>query len=187
MRRSSAISPAWPANSCARSTALRRSALTSSVSTMSLPGRYRSSYSRTLSLWLRIFIVPELRKDPVTGRCVIISTDRARRPSDFSRERVVLKNEGLCPFCPGHESKTPPEIMAYRPDDSHERNVSGWNLRVIPNKFPALGIEGDLDRMAEGMFDRMNGIGAHDPDRPQCQAQETCWVSRGGSSPRRCA
>src|SRR5260370_37028433 len=52
--------------------------------------------------------------------------------------------------------------MAYRPDDSHERNVWGWNLRVIPNKFPALGIEGDLDRMAEGMFDRMNGIGAHE-------------------------
>ncbi len=106
--------------------------------------------------------MPELRKDPVTGRWVIISTDRARRPSDFSRERVVLKNEGLCPFCPGHETKTPPEIMAYRPDDSHERNVPGWNLRVIPNKFPALGIEGDLDRMAEGMFDRMNGIGAHE-------------------------
>jgi len=106
--------------------------------------------------------VPELRKDPVTGRWVIISTDRARRPSDFSRERVVVKNEGLCPFCPGHESKTPPEILGYRPGDDHQPNTPGWNLRVIPNKFPALGIEGDLDRMAEGMFDRMNGVGAHE-------------------------
>jgi UDPglucose--hexose-1-phosphate uridylyltransferase len=102
--------------------------------------------------------VPELRKDPVTGRWVIISTDRSRRPSDFSRERASVKGGGFCPFCPGNESKTPPEILAYRP---HE-NGNGWNLRVVPNKFPALGIEGDLDRQADGMFDKMNGIGAHE-------------------------
>jgi UDPglucose--hexose-1-phosphate uridylyltransferase len=35
-------------------------------------------------------------------------------------------------------------------------------VRVVPNKFPALGIEGNLNRQAEGMFDRMNGIGAHE-------------------------
>jgi UDPglucose--hexose-1-phosphate uridylyltransferase len=33
---------------------------------------------------------------------------------------------------------------------------------VVPNKFPALGIEGNLNRQAEGMFDKMNGIGAHE-------------------------
>jgi UDPglucose--hexose-1-phosphate uridylyltransferase len=32
----------------------------------------------------------------------------------------------------------------------------------VPNKFPALQVEGGLDREAEGMFDRMNGIGAHE-------------------------
>jgi UDPglucose--hexose-1-phosphate uridylyltransferase len=32
----------------------------------------------------------------------------------------------------------------------------------VPNKFPALGIEGNLSRQAEGMFDKMNGIGAHE-------------------------
>jgi len=104
--------------------------------------------------------VPELRKDPVTGRWVIISTDRSKRPSDFSRESVVLKGH-FCPFCPGNESKTPPEIMAYRPGENG-RNTPGWNLRVVPNKFPALGIEGNLDRQADGMFDKMNGIGAHE-------------------------
>ena len=106
--------------------------------------------------------MPELRKDPVTGRWVIISTDRARRPSDFSRERAIIKGEGFCPFCPGNESKTPPEILAYRPGEDGRPNTAGWNLRVIPNKFPALGIEGDLDRRADGMFDKMNGIGAHE-------------------------
>jgi UDPglucose--hexose-1-phosphate uridylyltransferase len=33
---------------------------------------------------------------------------------------------------------------------------------VVPNKFPALGIEGDLDRQGDGLFDRMNGVGAHE-------------------------
>ena len=110
----------------------------------------------------KIVLVPELRKDPIIGRWVIISTDRSKRPSDFSRESVVLKGAQFCPFCPGNESKTPPEIMAYRPGENGNRNMPGWNLRVVPNKFPALGIEGDLDRQADGMFDKMNGIGAHE-------------------------
>ena len=35
-------------------------------------------------------------------------------------------------------------------------------MRVVPNKFPALQVEGGLDREGDGMFDRMNGIGAHE-------------------------
>ncbi len=109
--------------------------------------------------------MPELRKDPIVGRWVIISTDRAKRPTDFARENVKLKG-GFCPFCYGNESKTPPEIQAYRPGanggPSSQRDTPGWTVRVVPNKFPALGIEGTLNRQAEGMFDRMNGIGAHE-------------------------
>lgn len=41
-------------------------------------------------------------------------------------------------------------------------NGPGWDLRVVPNKFPALQVEGSLDREGEGLFDRMNGIGAHE-------------------------
>ena len=69
---------------------------------------------------------------------------------------------GFCPFCPGNESTTPPEILAYCPGENVRRDTAGWNLRVVPNKFPALGIEGDLDRQADGMFDKMNGVGAHE-------------------------
>ncbi len=105
--------------------------------------------------------MPELRKDPVTGRWVIIATDRAKRPTDFVRDRVQIRGSGFCPFCPGNESKTPPEILAYRSDGS-ARNTPGWSLRVVPNKFPALGIEGTLNRQGEGMYDKMNGIGAHE-------------------------
>ena len=108
--------------------------------------------------------MPELRKDPIVGRWVIISTDRAKRPTDFTRENFKMRG-GFCPFCPGNESKTPPEVLAYRPSGngaSPQRDTPGWTVRVVPNKFPALGIEVGLDRQAEGMFDKMNGIGAHE-------------------------
>lgn len=104
--------------------------------------------------------MPDLRRDPVTGRWVIIASQRAQRPHDFIREPARFKG-GFCPLCPGNESKTPPEILAYRPG-SNTNNGSGWNLRVIPNRYPALEIEGQLDRQAEGIYDRMNGTGAHE-------------------------
>ncbi|MEO8126384.1 MAG: galactose-1-phosphate uridylyltransferase [Bryobacteraceae bacterium] len=104
--------------------------------------------------------MPELRKDPITGRWVIIATDRAKRPADFSREQVIPQGGRFCPFCPGHESKTPPEVLAYRANGF--ANGPGWTLRVVPNKFPALRVEGDLQREGEGLYDKMSGIGAHE-------------------------
>src|SRR2546427_12905219 len=105
--------------------------------------------------------MPELRKDPITGRWVIISTDRQKRPNDFRLERAASLGREHCPFCPGRESMTPPEVLSYRQNGSGA-NAPGWDLRVVPNKFPALQVEGTLDREGEGMFDRMNGIGAHE-------------------------
>jgi UDPglucose--hexose-1-phosphate uridylyltransferase len=104
--------------------------------------------------------MPELRKDPVVGRWVIISSERAKRPSDFQPEPVTPR-AAICPFCPGHESLTPPEILAGRAPDSPSDSV-GWSYRVVPNKFPALRIEGELEPSGEGLFDRMNGLGAHE-------------------------
>jgi len=104
--------------------------------------------------------MPELRKDPVVGRWVIISTERGRRPSDFGRAESPPKS-GFCPFCPGHEDKTPPEVYASR-DDGTSPDGPGWHVRVVSNKYPALQIEGDLDKQAEGIYDRMNGVGAHE-------------------------
>jgi UDPglucose--hexose-1-phosphate uridylyltransferase len=105
--------------------------------------------------------VPELRKDPVTGRWVIISTERSKRPSDFRVERSAVIGSEFCPFCAGREDMTPPEVLAFRNHGSAP-NTPGWDLRVVPNKFPALHVEGNLDREGEGLFDRMNGIGAHE-------------------------
>jgi UDPglucose--hexose-1-phosphate uridylyltransferase len=103
----------------------------------------------------------ELRRDPVTGRWVIISTDRQKRPNDFRFEKASTLGREPCPFCPGREAMTPPEIASYRPNGGTP-NTPGWDVRVVPNKFPALQVEGTIDREGEGMFDRMNGIGAHE-------------------------
>ena len=107
--------------------------------------------------------MPELRKDPIVGRWVIISTERGKRPTDFNgKANNNKKNEGgFCPFCYGNEDKTPPEVLSYRPDGS-KPDEPGWKLRVVPNKFPALQVEGDLGRIGQGMFDKMNGLGAHE-------------------------
>ena len=133
--------------------------------------------------------MPELRKDPITGRWVIIATERAKRPSDFVRDKVQIRGSGFCPFCYGNESKTPPEIIAYRNDGSG-RNSPGWTLRVVANKFPALGIEGSLNRQGEGLYDKMSGIGAHEviietPDHQKTlamlsprQIEDVLWAYR---------
>ncbi|HEY7958387.1 MAG: galactose-1-phosphate uridylyltransferase [Polyangia bacterium] len=120
--------------------------------------------------------MPELRKDPIVGRWVIIATERGRRPVEALPPEPP--RAGICPFCPGQEDKTPPEVLAYRPPDgpAARRDAPGWSLRVFPNKFPALMIEGDLDRSGEGVYDRMNGIGAHEvlvesPDHTRAFAQ----------------
>ncbi|MFH1675758.1 MAG: galactose-1-phosphate uridylyltransferase, partial [bacterium] len=106
--------------------------------------------------------MPELRKDPVLGRWVIISTERGKRPSDFNQESEGnAATPPNCPFCEGNEQKTPPEVAAVRPPGS-QPDSPGWKLRVIPNKFPALRIEGQLGRKGIGIYDKMNGVGAHE-------------------------
>lgn len=105
--------------------------------------------------------MPELRKDPISGGWVIIAVERGKRPTDFTSPPVQRRKGGFCPFCPGNEYTTPHEIMAFRPSATPP-DTSGWTLRVMPNKFPALQISGDLNRSGEGMFDKMNGIGAHE-------------------------
>ncbi len=103
--------------------------------------------------------MPEFRRGPINDRWVIIAPERAKRPSDYKQkgpEQPAQPPES-CPFCPGNEEKTPPEI--YRAQDSE----GIWQVRVVPNKFPALSDYPDLGRTAvEGIFDRMNGIGTHE-------------------------
>jgi UDPglucose--hexose-1-phosphate uridylyltransferase len=104
--------------------------------------------------------MPDLRKDPIVGRWVIIAPGRAKRPENFTHQfkETIGRYD---PFAEGNETATPPEILAYRAHGSVP-NGPGWRVRVVPNKFPALQVEGDLQKRGDGIYDMMNGIGAHE-------------------------
>jgi UDPglucose--hexose-1-phosphate uridylyltransferase len=134
--------------------------------------------------------MPELRRDPINRRWVIIAIERAKRPTDFvKKENNSYSKPEICPFCEGQEHMTPPEIIAYR-DANTLPNTPGWWVRVVPNRFPALAIEGDFNREGVGIYDRMNGIGAHEviietphhnlqiPDMEIHQIKEIIWAYR---------
>lgn len=133
--------------------------------------------------------MPELRKDPVMGRWVIISTERAKRPQNFVRHVPANERDEHDPFLEGRESETPPEVLSYRPAGS-KPNGPGWWVRVVPNKFPALDRDASIERAGDGMYDMMNGVGMHEvvvetpdpglqlPDMPVQQVQEVIWAWR---------
>jgi UDPglucose--hexose-1-phosphate uridylyltransferase len=101
--------------------------------------------------------MPQLRKDPLNDRWVIIAPERADRPNALTRPQPEPAGaRETCPFCPGNEKMTPPEILT-------QRGPSGtWSLRVVPNRYPALRTEIPMSRAAEGIFDSMSGVGAHE-------------------------
>jgi UDPglucose--hexose-1-phosphate uridylyltransferase len=105
---------------------------------------------------------PELRKDPIAGRWVVIAPDRGRRPSSASPSASASPaSDERCPFCPGNERATPPEVDARR-DPGTAPDAPGWRTRVIPNKFAALRSEGAAAQERDGIYERMTGVGAHE-------------------------
>jgi UDPglucose--hexose-1-phosphate uridylyltransferase len=81
----------------------------------------------------------DLRVDPLSGRLVAIAPGRARRPGASSARLEPETAEELetCPFCEGRENRTPPEVLAL-PAEGRAPEMPGWQVRVVPNKFPAL-------------------------------------------------
>ena len=87
----------------------------------------------------------ELRRDPITWSWVIQQT---AEDSWFKA--------GICPLCPGHEALCPPNLYVY------PVALANWQVRVIPHRNPIYQIEGDAARRAEGLYDKMRNLGAHE-------------------------
>jgi len=131
--------------------------------------------------------MPELRKDPLLGRWVIVGTERVRRPDDF-RPPTPPERTGSCVFCAGRERETPPSCSPS--GQAGRRRLAPW--RVVPSRFPALRVEGDLERRGHGLYDLMNGIGAHEVivESPRHEdtlgdshsAPSKTWSVRGGTA-----
>ena len=76
----------------------------------------------------------DVRHDPVTGRVVIMAAGRATRPHTLAQAQPDEdRGPESCPFCPGHESQTPPEILRTGEGAAGE---PGWRVRVFPNLYP---------------------------------------------------
>lgn len=113
----------------------------------------------------------QLRLNPLAGRWVTISLDRAARPSAFSARTLPVESEPHqpCPFCPGNEDACPPALQVYGPEDS-------WKLRVVPNLYPAFEGKGSLSASHLGpVFTEAPATGSHEvvvfsPDH------ETSWA-----------
>jgi UDPglucose--hexose-1-phosphate uridylyltransferase len=104
----------------------------------------------------------ELRQDPTTREWVIMAPERAKRPQHTgkkSRSEGLAEWDESCPFCPGNESQTPDDVFRL-PASSED---SAWAVRVVPNRFAALALNGDLIRREDGhLFRKMDGIGVHE-------------------------
>lgn len=110
--------------------------------------------------------MPEFRRDPITGRWVIISPERGQRPNDFQTECATTSAAGTCPFCTGREAMTPPEVLAV-PTEGRAADTPGWRLRVVPNKYPALlrtggSGDGEVEAGHVGPGERIDGVGIHE-------------------------
>jgi UDPglucose--hexose-1-phosphate uridylyltransferase len=116
--------------------------------------------------------MPELRQNFFTKEWVIIATERAKRPEDLVMHRKAEPVPAFvetCPFCPGNENKTPPEVMRV------PGNGAAWRVRVIPNKFAALSSEVQPTRSLQHLRRRIDGFGFHEvivdsPEHSGCMA-----------------
>lgn len=85
-----------------------------------------------------------IRKHPLTGELVIVAPERGQRPNAFDLRYGTT--EGPCPFCPGHEHETPPEVHRVAGGDA-------WLLRVVPNRYPAVRIDSHGPDAARGIHE----------------------------------
>lgn len=112
--------------------------------------------------------MPELRSNPLTKKWVVIATERAKRPDSYVCVRREEEPGKLCPFCLGNEGMTPPETFAYREANSLP-DGPGWQVRVVPNKFPAFIRGNNFDLKQGPLYSTASAIGEqeviiHAPD-----------------------
>ena len=87
----------------------------------------------------------ELRRDFLLDRWVVIATERARRPTDFAKNRAEQTQTSACPMCPGNDSMTPPAVLLYlksnggivKDKDTALLRHKNWLIRCVPNMYPA--------------------------------------------------
>ncbi len=102
----------------------------------------------------------ELRRDILLGRWIEVLSE-SKEPAEYHFPKEKGLAEKSCVLCSGREAETPHEITSIRKQGTLP-NKQGWWVRAIPNFDPLFKVEGNFDRRAAGLYDRMNGIGANE-------------------------
>jgi UDPglucose--hexose-1-phosphate uridylyltransferase len=100
--------------------------------------------------------MPELRKDPIVGRWVIIATERARRPGNFVDPSVHTTPAEDCPFC--HDKGTEEEVYSLK----DPQDPSKSKIRVLKSGTPLFSENGTLHRRGQGLYDVCDSVGTHE-------------------------
>lgn len=119
--------------------------------------------------------MPELRRDPINNRWVVIAANRGKRPNTLDEKTETPGVEPPCPFCPGNEDASTPEVFALG-EPGRQPNGPGWEVRVIPNRYPIFQEQAASNRRGFGLFDYIEGFGVHElvvetPQHRACLAE----------------
>jgi len=103
----------------------------------------------------------DFRKDAVTGRCVIMRTERMFKPGAYRVDKHQKQSQ-TCPFCPGKEAMTPGEIFALGRQAGAERDSGGWKIRVVPNRYAAVTPDAGPTEKSKGFYESAPAFGRHE-------------------------
>jgi UDPglucose--hexose-1-phosphate uridylyltransferase len=104
----------------------------------------------------------ELRKDPITRSWVITGDDVPDAPP---------RADVPCRFCA--DAASPLQIIATRT----ETEGVPWSARSVVHPSPLYRIEGEPSRRADGLYDRMRSIGAHEVLVENSKHDRNLWNS----------
>lgn len=104
----------------------------------------------------------QIRQNKATKEWIIYATDRGERPKDFkgkgeSNRKQLPEHDENCPFCEGNEDKLQSIIL-----EVPGINQNRWQVRVVPNKFPALLHKGSPQREIDDIYITMKSYGKHE-------------------------
>src|SRR5687768_16652001 len=125
---------------------------------------------------------PQLRRDPVVDRWVLIAPERASKPTELEAP-PHLTHHDACPFCEGRESETPEEVFADRAAGT-PANGPGWHVRVITNRYPAARRDAAGEPFADDLFAVRPGVGVSEVV-VECPHHESSLAALPGEQVRR--
>jgi UDPglucose--hexose-1-phosphate uridylyltransferase len=102
--------------------------------------------------------IREIRINPIVpSESVLVATERGMRPkkAEEPAPRDTRKHVDTCPFCPGNEDQTPPEIASCGDGD-------GWSVRIVQNLYPVLGDDRENPNLSFGLQQTIDGYGRHE-------------------------